>query len=59
MDEHAPAIRGEIKVTSLTSPKTVDGKKVVDMKLEWDLIEDSDAANKIRGSWTGPVTINK
>lgn len=59
MDEHAPAIRGEIKVTSLTSPKNVDGKKVVDMKLEWDLIDDSDAANKIRGSWTGPVTINK
>ena len=59
LDEHAPAIRGDIKITSLTSPKNVDGRRVVDMKVEWDLIDDSDAANKIRGSWTGPVNIIK
>ncbi len=59
MDEHAPAIRGDIKVTSLAAPKVVSGNKVVEMKIEWDLIDDSDAANKIRGSWSGPVTIEK
>ena len=57
MDEHAPAIRGTVKAKSLTDPKTVNGHKVVELYLEWDLIDDSDAANKITGSWTGPVTI--
>lgn len=57
LDEHAPAIRGTVKVKSLTDPKNQGGNKVVDMYLEWDLIDDSDAANKITGSWTGPVTI--
>lgn len=59
LDEHAPAIRGDIKVKSLSAPKTVDGHKVVEMKVEWDVIDDSDAANKIRGSWSGPVTIRR
>lgn len=57
MDEHAPAVRGSIKVKSLTDPKTVYGNQVIDMSVEWNLIDDTDAANKITGSWTGPVTI--
>jgi hypothetical protein len=59
MDEHAPAIRGEIKIMSTSAPKVVNGKKVVNMNIEWNLIDDSDAANRIRGSWDGPVTIHK
>lgn len=59
LDEHAPAIRGDIKIKSLSAPKTVDGHKLVEMTIEWDVIDDSDAANKIRGSWTGPVTIRR
>lgn len=59
MDEHAPAIRGEIKIMSTSAPKVVDGRTVVNMNLTWDLIDDSDAANRIRGSWSGPVTIHK
>lgn len=57
MDEHAPAIRGEVKVKRLTDPKTEGGRKVITYSLEWNLIDDSDAANKITGRWTGPVTI--
>jgi hypothetical protein len=59
LDEHAPAIRGSIIVKSLENPKTVNGHQVLTLKVDWDLIDDSDAANKIRGSWTGPVTIRK
>ena len=58
MDEHAPAVRGTIKVKSLNDPKTVDGRTVVEYALEWNLIDDSDAANRITGSWTGPVSIH-
>ena len=57
MDEHAPAVRGAVKVKRLTDIKTEGGRKVVTYSLEWNLIDDSDAANRITGSWTGPVTI--
>lgn len=59
LDEHAPAVRGDIKITNLDGVKNVDGKNVAQMQVEWNLIDDSDAANKIRGSWTGPVTIRR
>lgn len=57
LDEHAPAVRGTIKIKSLENPTAVDGKKNLNLSVEWDLIDDTDAANKITGSWSGPVVI--
>jgi len=57
LDEHAPAIRGSIKISSLEAPETIKDSTVLKLKVVWDLIDDTDAANKITGTWTGPVTI--
>lgn len=57
MDEHAPFVRGKIRIKTIASPKMVDGRMVADMSVTWDLIDDSDAANRVWGTWTGPVTI--
>lgn len=59
MDEHAPAVKGTVKVTRLTEPVVAaGGGRQVEFKFVWDLYDDAEASYNITGEWTGPVTVH-
>ena len=59
MDEHAPAVKGTVKVTRLTEPVVAaGGGRQIEFKFVWDLYDDAEASYNITGEWTGPVTVH-
>ena len=59
MDQHAPAVKGTVKVTRLTEPVlATGGGRQAEFKFVWDLYDDAEASNNITGEWTGPVTVH-
>lgn len=59
MDEHAPAVKGTVKVTRLTEPVVAaGGGRQAEFKFVWDLYDDAEASYNITGEWTGPVTVH-
>lgn len=57
MDETAPAVKGTIKVTRNDDYLIIAGAKTATFKLEWALIDDTEAAYEINGEWEGKIEI--
>ena len=59
MDETAPAVKGTVRVTRLTDYTVASGGgRQADLKIVWDLYDDTEASYNISGEWTGPVVVN-
>lgn len=56
-DEHAPAVKGTVKVTRTSDYTTTSEGRTAEFKFVWDLFDDAEASYNIKGEWSGPVVV--
>lgn len=57
MDEHAPMVKGTVKVTRTTEYAVSGDGREAQFDIVWDLYDDTENSYNITGAWSGPVVL--